>query len=207
MLFNKFWIIRLSGSRGEDFRNWLTKKQELSMVDVFVNENGRHRQFLILVGWFLKISQTAWPSETKLEGSIYGSSPIKIAHFVNKHGRHRQFLFLVGWFLKSLLWNHFLQRNNSLCLLVSQINFFFQPIRNKNYPWRPCLLSNWDEMRKSYRGPSIDASCKTHVLESEMIKTSGRSLIVYLLFYDHWPVILEIREDFIKWRGKQHGCS
>ena len=33
-----------------------------------------------------------------------------------------------------------------------------QPTRNKNYLWRPCLLMDWDEMSKLYRGPSIDAS-------------------------------------------------
>jgi hypothetical protein len=32
------------------------------------------------------------------------------------------------------------------------------PIRNKNCLWWPCLLMDWDEMSKHYRGPSIDAS-------------------------------------------------
>ena len=36
----------------------------------------------------------------------------------------------------------------------------YQPIRNKNCPWRPCLLSNWDEMTKLCKGPTIDASCQ-----------------------------------------------
>ena len=35
-----------------------------------------------------------------------------------------------------------------------------QPIRIKNYPWRPCLLFDRDEMNKLYKGPPIDASCK-----------------------------------------------
>ena len=35
-----------------------------------------------------------------------------------------------------------------------------QPIRIKNYPWRPCLLSDRDEMNKLYKGPYIDASCQ-----------------------------------------------
>ena len=33
-----------------------------------------------------------------------------------------------------------------------------QPIRNKNCLWRPCLLTDRDEMSNLYRGPSIDAS-------------------------------------------------
>ena len=35
-----------------------------------------------------------------------------------------------------------------------------QPIRNKNSLWRPCLLTDRDEMSNRYRGPSIDASCQ-----------------------------------------------
>jgi hypothetical protein len=33
-----------------------------------------------------------------------------------------------------------------------------QPIRNKNFLWQPCLLTDWDEMSNLYRKPSIDAS-------------------------------------------------
>jgi hypothetical protein len=32
------------------------------------------------------------------------------------------------------------------------------PIRYKNRLWRPCLLTDWDGMSNSHRGPSIDAS-------------------------------------------------
>jgi hypothetical protein len=39
-----------------------------------------------------------------------------------------------------------------------EIFFRNQPIRNKNGLWRPCLLTDRDEMSKLYRGPSIDAS-------------------------------------------------
>jgi hypothetical protein len=38
-----------------------------------------------------------------------------------------------------------------------------QPIRNKNGLWRPCLLTDWDEMSNLYRGPSIDASYQVSV--------------------------------------------
>jgi hypothetical protein len=31
-----------------------------------------------------------------------------------------------------------------------------QPIRNKNCLWRPCLLTDRDEMSKIYRGPAIE---------------------------------------------------
>ena len=35
--------------------------------------------------------------------------------------------------------------------------FRYQPIRNKNCLWWPCLLTDRDEMSKIYRGPSKDA--------------------------------------------------
>ena len=38
-----------------------------------------------------------------------------------------------------------------------------QPIRNKSRLWRSCLLTDWDEMSKIYRGPSIDASYQVSV--------------------------------------------
>jgi hypothetical protein len=38
-----------------------------------------------------------------------------------------------------------------------------QPIRNKNCPWRPCLLTDRDEMSNLYRGHDIDASYQTSV--------------------------------------------
>jgi hypothetical protein len=37
-----------------------------------------------------------------------------------------------------------------------------RPIRNKNYLWWPCLLTDHNEMSNPYRGHSIDASY--HVL-------------------------------------------
>jgi hypothetical protein len=38
-----------------------------------------------------------------------------------------------------------------------------QPIKNKNGLWRPCLLTDRDEISKIYRGPSIDASYQVSV--------------------------------------------
>ena len=39
----------------------------------------------------------------------------------------------------------------------------FQPIRNKNCLWRPCLLMDQDEMSNFYRRPSIDAPYQVSV--------------------------------------------
>jgi hypothetical protein len=38
-----------------------------------------------------------------------------------------------------------------------------QPIRNKNCLWRPCLLTDRDEMSNLYRGHDIDASYQVSV--------------------------------------------
>ena len=38
-----------------------------------------------------------------------------------------------------------------------------QSIRNKSRLWRPCLLTDRDEMSNLYRGPSIDASYQVSV--------------------------------------------
>jgi hypothetical protein len=38
-----------------------------------------------------------------------------------------------------------------------------QPIRNKNCLWRPCLITDRDEMRILYRGLAIDVSYQVSV--------------------------------------------
>ena len=38
-----------------------------------------------------------------------------------------------------------------------------QPMRNKNGLWRPCLLTDRDEMSNLYRGSSVDASYQVSV--------------------------------------------
>ena len=59
----------------------------------------------------------------------------------------------------------FLQSNNSLCLLVSEQKIFkISTNQKQELPMGPCFLFNWDEMRRFYRGPSIDASCKFHFI-------------------------------------------
>ena len=39
-----------------------------------------------------------------------------------------------------------------------RIFFRNQPIRIKNCLWRPCLITDWDEMSNLYRGHAIDAN-------------------------------------------------
>ena len=46
---------------------------------------------------------------------------------------------------------------------VSEKIFSNRPIRNKNCLWWPCLITNQDDMRNFYRGPSIDGSYQVSV--------------------------------------------
>ena len=46
---------------------------------------------------------------------------------------------------------------------MEKVFFRNEPIRNKNCLWRPCLLTDRDEISKGYRGSSIDASCQVSV--------------------------------------------
>ena len=62
-----------------------------------------------------------------------------------------------------------------------------KPIRNKNCLWRPCLLTDRDEMCNLYRGPSIDASYQVSVhqvkwfqrrrLKCEKLTDDGRQVM------------------------------
>jgi hypothetical protein len=72
--------------------------------------------------------------------------------FVNGSGRNEQSQQRTfhRWFLPSF---------GSLGQTVSEEkNLTNQPIRNKNRLWRPCLLTDRDEMSNRNRGLSIDAS-------------------------------------------------
>ena len=51
-----------------------------------------------------------------------------------------------------------------LAKLFQRRRFFLnQPIRIKNCLWRPCMLTDQDEISNIYRGPSIDASYQVSV--------------------------------------------
>ena len=73
------------------------------------------------------------------------------AIFVNESGRYDQSLYRT-------FHRCFLLSFGSFGQAVSEEKIFFnRPIRNKNYLWQPCLLTDGEEMGKLYRELSIDA--------------------------------------------------
>jgi hypothetical protein len=79
------------------------------------------------------------------------------AIFVNESGRYDQSLYRT-------FHRCFLLSFGSFGQAVSEEKIFFnRPIRNKNYLWQPCLLTDGDEMGNLYRELSIDASYQVSV--------------------------------------------
>ena len=96
---------------------------------------------------------------------------------VQKSTNQKQELPMAAMFVNGSERNeHSLQRTFQGCFLPNFDSFgqvpkclqkrrFFrnQPIRNKNCLWRPCLLTDCDEMSNLYRGHAIDASYQVSV--------------------------------------------
>jgi hypothetical protein len=62
-----------------------------------------------------------------------------------------------------------------------------QPIRNKNYLWQPCLLTDRDKVNILYKGPSKDASYQATVhLANSSAWPNEPKLVRKLL----WKVVL-----------------
>ena len=60
--------------------------------------------------------------------------------------------------------------------------FRYRPIRNKNYLWWPCLLTDRDEMSIRYRGHSIDASYQDSVNFAKQFQRRKQELPVVAMF-------------------------
>ena len=102
-----------------------------------VSKHGHHRQFLFLIGRFLKI----FSSETALLNEL---NELKL----NESGQNEQSL-------QRTFHRCFLPCFGSFGKAVSEEKIFRnRPIRNKNYLWQPYLLMDRDEMSNLYRGPS-----------------------------------------------------
>ena len=127
---------------------------------MFVNGSGRneqsqqrtfHRCFLPSFGSFGQMISV----EKNLKNQKQ-ESPVA-AMFVNRSGRNEQFY-------RGPSIDTSYQVSVHLCASGFRGEYFKnQPIRNKSRLWRPCLLTDRDEMSKVYRGSSIDASYQISV--------------------------------------------
>jgi hypothetical protein len=84
-----------------------------------------------------------------------------------------------------------------------------QPIRNKNGLWRPCLLTDRDEMSNLYRGPSIDDSYQVSV---HLVKRFQRKKILIGQSETRitlwWPCLLTDQDEMsIIYRGPSIDAS
>ena len=102
--------------------------------------------------------QLIWSNGFKEDFFLIGQSQTRIAY-----GSHIS--FMIG-----MKYGHFVQ--DLPYIVTTRLQFIkppsfrgedFQPIRNKNCPWRPYFFTNEDEMRKSYKGPSVDVSCNCKI--------------------------------------------
>jgi hypothetical protein len=71
-----------------------------------------------------------------------------------------------------------------------------QPIRNKNYLWQSCLLTDRDEMSNLYRGHAIDASYQVSLHLAEGFQR--RRLKCEKLTDDGWQVMAKAHIAFGK---------
>jgi hypothetical protein len=90
---------------------WAVLYKEYSFRSDSINKHGRHRRFLFLIGLFLKFfsSESTWPNDPNLVGSICGRSSIKIAHSVPIHSQtwSPQVILVSDWSISKNLfpWN------------------------------------------------------------------------------------------------------
>jgi hypothetical protein len=103
---------------------------------------------------------------------------------VNKHGGHRQFLFLIGRFLKIFSSETAMPNEPKLLpsfgsfdqAVTEEKNIRNRTFRNKNCLWRPCLLTNRDDMSNFHIGPSFHGCFLQALLVSDWSISKKSSL-------------------------------
>ena len=165
MLPTTFRYIWPNGFRGEEILRSANQKEESPVAAMFVNGSGRneqslqrtfHRCFLPSFGLF---------GQAVSEEKIFRNRPIR-----NKNCLWWPCLLMDQDTMSTLYRGLPIDTSYQVSLylakryLIRGEEFFKnQPIRNKSRLWRPCLLTDQDEMSILYRGPSIHGSYQVSV--------------------------------------------
>ena len=134
------------------------QKQRLPVAAMFVNGSGQNEQPLQRTFHRCFIQSFGSFGQAVSEEKIFRNQPIR-----NKNCLWQSCL-LMDWDKMSNLFQRtfhrcFLPSFGSFGKVVSEQKIFKnRPIRNKNCLWRPCLITDRDEMSNRNRGLSIDAS-------------------------------------------------
>jgi hypothetical protein len=110
------------------------------------------------------------------------------SRLVSKHGYCRNLVGII-YEMSSNLWRLLISSQVSVYMAKQfQRRRFFRnrPIRNKNYMWWPCLLTDRDEMSNLHRGHSIEASYKVLVV-AKFGRYSLKSAHFVMIHYQTWP--------------------
>jgi hypothetical protein len=163
MVPTKFWFIRPNGFRGEEFKKSANQKQELSVVAMFVNGSVRNEQYLQRT-----FRRCFLPSFGSFGRAVYEEKILKNRPIRNKNCLWWPYLSMdrdeMSNLHRVLPIDASYQVSVHLAKQFHRRRFFRnQPIRNKYCLWRPCLLTDREEMSNLNRGPSIDVSYQVSV--------------------------------------------
>ena len=195
MLPTKFRFIWPIDLRQEEFKKSANQKQEFPVATTFVNGLGRNAQSVQMT--FLKCFLPTFGSfgQSVSEQKSFKNQPIR-----NINHLRRPFLLTDRDEMSSLYrgssTDASYQISVHLIWAVSEENIFLrnQPIRHKNFLWRPCLLMDQDEMSNFYTGPSIDASYQVSV---HLANWFQRRIILKIRKKNDlwWPCLLTDRDE------------
>ena len=146
MLPTKFWSIWPSCVRVEDFQKLTNQKKELSVAAMFVNRLGQNEQSLqrtfhrCFLSSFSSFGKCSFRGEDFQKQTNQKQELPVVAMFVNGSGQNERSLQRIFHRCFLLSFGSFGQ------VVTEEKNFLNQPIRNKSCLWRPCLLTDKDEI-------------------------------------------------------------
>ena len=153
-----FSLFGCTVSEKKIFQKSNNQKQELSVATMFDNGSGRNEQ---------NLQRTCHRCILPSFGSF--GKAVSEEKIFQKSTNQKQELSVVAMFVNGLELNEqCLYRTFQRCFqpsyglfgptVLEKKNFKNQSFRNKICLWRPCLITDRDEMSNFYRGLSIDAS-------------------------------------------------